>query len=425
MSKENQSSLRFSLEESIWFQKGQEVGELYSLSLDPDVVIQERDQYVVIKGTLNLTGEYRHDGNMEEMTEESNLHSFIPKTVQNVEVRENGLNEFTHHFPVDITIPNNRIESLTDVDVSIHTFDYFLPEKNCLKLSADLMITGIYGEQQIEPAYMEEDDLENEQERLYEQQFAETILENFELANSNEEADEEIEAEEVARTDNGEEITTEAVEKNPGWKFSEYDTDLEVTKDEAEVELYLPFEIEVRKDPVLEEPAAPATNVQTYEEVPLDEIVTEPVTETENNEPDSTFPYFTGHGTTERASHPIEETTVTEETEAVEKLEAPAPRTTYEARTRKQNEAKKQAEEEAKQAAKEHVSLTDFFGRKQEEELVKFKVCIVQQGDTIQSLAERYSIRTDLLLEKNELESSQELKEGQVLYIPKVAAFKK
>jgi len=45
----NQSCLRFSLEESVWFQRGQEVAELISISLDPDITIQENDQYVTIK----------------------------------------------------------------------------------------------------------------------------------------------------------------------------------------------------------------------------------------------------------------------------------------------------------------------------------------------------------------------------------------
>ncbi|MFZ7945582.1 hypothetical protein [Neobacillus sp. 19] len=59
LSQENQSCLRFSLEESLWFRKGQEVEELISISLDPDITIQENDQYVTIRGSLELTGEYK------------------------------------------------------------------------------------------------------------------------------------------------------------------------------------------------------------------------------------------------------------------------------------------------------------------------------------------------------------------------------
>ena len=49
-------------------------------------------------------------------------------------------------FPVDITIPSSRIASLDDIEVSIQTFDYTIPERNSLKLQADLIISGIYSE---------------------------------------------------------------------------------------------------------------------------------------------------------------------------------------------------------------------------------------------------------------------------------------
>ncbi len=71
MSQENQSCLRFSLEESLWFRKGQEVEELVSISLDPDITIQENDQYVTIRGSLELTGEYKSDEESDENEDEN------------------------------------------------------------------------------------------------------------------------------------------------------------------------------------------------------------------------------------------------------------------------------------------------------------------------------------------------------------------
>ncbi len=163
MSQENESYLRFSLEESVWFQKGQEVAELYSISLDPNVTIQESDQYVFIRGSLDLSGEYKDSQNGEE---EEFSQTFLPKAVQKVERHLNGLNEFTHRFPVDITIPNNRIASLDEVDVSIQSFDYALPEHNCLKLQADLLITGIYNDSYVEERFDTEQEVgETEEQR--------------------------------------------------------------------------------------------------------------------------------------------------------------------------------------------------------------------------------------------------------------------
>ena len=69
-------------------------------------------------------------------------------------------------------------------------------------------------------------------------------------------------------------------------------------------------------------------------------------------------------------------------------------------------------------------SIMELFGRKQEEERVRMKVCIVQQGETLEDLAQRYEVSVQSLLLNNELEGSQAIYEGQVLYIPKVIAYK-
>ena len=66
----------------------------------------------------------------------------------------------------------------------------------------------------------------------------------------------------------------------------------------------------------------------------------------------------------------------------------------------------------------------ELFGRKQEEELVRMKVCIVQQGETLEDLAQRYEVTVQSLLLSNELESNQSVNEGQVIYIPKAIAYK-
>ncbi len=195
LSYSNQSYLRFTLEESIWFQKGQEVAELVSISLDPSITIQESDQYITIKGSLELSGEYNRE-DIYEVEEEEVLDYFSnPKFVQSVDVREEGVYLFSHHFPVEITIPKNRIENVFDIDVAVETFDYAFPERSCLKLSADLMISGLYGELQ--------------HERSQQQDEIEVV-----------EEDEEIE---------------------------EIDD-----REEESASFYTPFEIEARKEPVIE-----------------------------------------------------------------------------------------------------------------------------------------------------------------------------
>ncbi len=129
--------LQFSVEESICFQKGQEVSELLSISLDPDIRVQEVNDYVSIKGSLELTGEYNidHSSHFEELDREL-------RHVEEVRAREDGTAELIHCFPVDITIPKNKVSHLNDVFVFIDAFDYQLTDSRILTIQADLAIEG-------------------------------------------------------------------------------------------------------------------------------------------------------------------------------------------------------------------------------------------------------------------------------------------
>ncbi|MCY9076314.1 LysM peptidoglycan-binding domain-containing protein [Bacillus inaquosorum] len=130
--------LQFSVEESICFQKGQEVSELLSISLDPDIRDQEVNDYVSIRGSLELTGEYNIDQNKH--TEEFYTDK---RFVEEVRKREDGSAELTHCFPVDITIPKNKVSHLQDVFVFIDAFDYQLTDSRILTIQADLAIEGL------------------------------------------------------------------------------------------------------------------------------------------------------------------------------------------------------------------------------------------------------------------------------------------
>ncbi|TNU29355.1 peptidoglycan-binding protein [Bacillus velezensis] len=133
--------LQFSVEESICFQKGQEVSELLSISLDPDIRVQEENDYVSIKGSLELTGEYNidHSSHFEELDREL-------RHVEEVRAREDGTAELIHCFPVDITIPKNKVSHLNDVFVFIDAFDYQLTDSRILTIQADLAIEGLLEE---------------------------------------------------------------------------------------------------------------------------------------------------------------------------------------------------------------------------------------------------------------------------------------
>ncbi|WP_243291163.1 stage VI sporulation protein D [Bacillus sp. FJAT-47783] len=162
MPQDHASSLRFSVEESVWFQKGQEVHELLSISLEPDISIREHDQYVSIKGALQLEGEYKMDDEEKEEIDRDPYQFSGARFLQHVETREDGVSELVHHFPVDITIPRNRVTNLEDVYVTVESFDYDFLEERCLKLMADITILGIREEEEV---YSEEvDETEDERE---------------------------------------------------------------------------------------------------------------------------------------------------------------------------------------------------------------------------------------------------------------------
>ncbi|CAH0208456.1 stage VI sporulation protein D [Peribacillus sp. Bi134] len=475
MSQENESYLRFSLEESVWFQKGQEVAELYSISLDPNVTIQESDQYVFIRGSLDLSGEYKDSQNGEE---EEFSQTFLPKAVQKVERHLNGLNEFTHRFPVDITIPNNRIASLDEVDVSIQSFDYALPEHNCLKLQADLLITGIYNDSYVEERFdteqevgetEEQEETDGENESYIPYAAAVPPIPDFQPVFRDEEEEElyapfSAESKRVSEANKEEEEEPIYLSDQHSAPVFEIPVSPYPEEEEWETEVHRQEEAEAVEEEVIGDPSDPTDKVPSMEEGKLEEepsrqdpvekieiprvTLKEEVEEVEEevveepsqaaihqNSPVSNLeteevirqeedgvaagPILNEHVKVEQ-----EEESHSSLSDLFKKRERPAPP----AKEVKNFKGRKQtAERDDKETAdhgEKQPSIMDLFGRKQEEELVRMKVCIVQQGETLDDLAQRYDVTVQSILFSNELESNQNVHEGQVIYIPKAVAYK-
>lgn len=314
-------SLRFSLKESVWFQKGQEVEELLSISLDPDVEIEELDHEVIVRGQLDLTGEYvaRQDDSAYSLRDLSPA-----KSIDYVETREDGVNELVHSFPLEISIPRNRVKVIEELYVSIEEFDYELKENGCLQLLADISITGLCDEERIE-------DEEEEEETAY-----------AEL--------------EVDSAQEDENRPTPQVEE-PAYKES----------DEWEDYAFEPFQLEERKEQEVEE-----------EEIEEHEFV-------EREEEKETTPQFELFGRKDF----------------------------------KKEKAKKQEEQEEEtysQRDENALYLTKLF-TKEPEEFTKLRMYFVQEGDTIESVAERYETSVQNLYRVNQTEDIY-LTTGQIIYIP-------
>lgn len=379
LSQGNESCLRFSLEESVWFQKGQEVEELVSISLDPNISIHENEQYVTIQGALELTGEYQryNDGSNEE----EDLFT-APKFVHHVEEREEGLYEFSHRFPVDITIPNNRIQSIDDIHVEVESFDYLFQERSCMKLTADLTITGLYGDQQHKPAHEEAEVEEVQLEVAYREAAVDEIEEN-------------VEGSHELRTVEQEEPT-----------ILEHE--------------YEPFAVEARKsaDDTEEKVVSINKTVEFFEAPQL--------SVNEAKEPEITFSVARSEGPQEVAEEVVEEATEVELQPVPEAELQPQSVTELQPQAETQPEAEVESSSsppqpkiKKKKSSKKGMSLTEFFARKEEtEDLTKLRVAIVQSGETVEQLAARYEVPVQQLLKVNHLELNQDIYEGQVLYIP-------
>ncbi|UOE54578.1 stage VI sporulation protein D [Cytobacillus oceanisediminis] len=417
MSQGNPSCLRFSLEESVWFQKGQEVSDLISISLDPNITIQESDQYVTIQGALELAGEYRRSD--EEASEEEQEDLAVTKFVQTVEERGEGVCEFKHYFPVDITIPNNRIQSIYDIDVAVESFDYVLPERSCMKLTANLTITGLYGDQQHVPVqeWEEESEAETEElEPLYrssavaEETEEEEIIQqewpSYQQEEQEQEEEEEEEREEQVYAGAEEDIR----EEEPQEEQSETD------------EVYIPFEAEARKQPEVEEQEVIKPSVPAALEVKQDQPEEE---QTPKTAPEISFSSQRNEEEAPPTAQEIYQMTEASESDSPSFEKKPVQAAVQETHEETE-ESSSSSEQEAKKkklSKKKSMSLTEFFARKEEaEEHVKLKVCIVQNGDTIDAIAERYDIPAQQLLRVNHLEINQDIYEGQVLYIPVAVA---
>jgi stage VI sporulation protein D len=357
LSQENQSSLRFSLEESLWFRKGQEVAELVSISLDPDITIQENDQYVTIRGSLELTGEYKNSAESNSSEEENQS---AQKYVQTVEERDEGTCDFSHRFPVDITIPNNRIQSIYDIDVMVESFDYTIPERSCLKLSAELTISGLYGTQQNE---------------------SKEETQNFEVLNR-------VGAEQPAEDD----------------EPDSYDTENSLEDDQ-----HL-FVAEARKQ-AEEESIAEFSAYPNFSYQSAHEEFTDPVANhfADRNEEAQEVEITTGEDHKDKQVEFVKtEVIFAEESSSSSSSSESSPKKTFKSKVIE------------KLTKKKSMSLTEFFARKEEvgDDQAKLKVCIVQKGDTLDRLAERYDVTMQNLLRVNQLELNQDVHEGQVLYIP-------
>ncbi|MFD1705587.1 stage VI sporulation protein D [Siminovitchia sediminis] len=382
MSDSQQSSIKFSLEESVLFKNGQEVDELISISLDPDISILEEDSFVMLRGSLNLAGEYKRTVSEEEPSEDD-----APKGryVQQVEDRDDGECGFLHQFPVDITIPKDRVPSSDDIFVEVQSFDYHLPESSRLMIEADVHIYGLQGEE-------EEQDTQDTEERDHEELGAvEKSEEAPILAEQRNEAEDEGESTvEVELEEYKEEPIQELVERH-GEKENEDD-------------LYTAFSAEARA----------SQEKGSKGEHPFQSMPFPNLPEIDMNEVADRLKGFFQKAVMESPS-------ASSHSPSADKAVAESSSHASSSKEKESSEVKPK-----KKKGKYHsMSFADFFARKEDEISAKLKVRLVQDGDSLDGIADKYGVSVQQILRANQLDPGQEVYEGQVLYIPEKAAYRK
>ena len=135
----------FDLEESLYFEKGQEVAELRGIALEPEISIQPYEEYISIRGNIELQGEYEKVES-EQDDRSLDFEDFQAKRYVEKVIDEEGLAAFSHRFPVEISVPPYRVADLNEVTVHVDSFDYEIPEPSHLKLYATIEIHGINSE---------------------------------------------------------------------------------------------------------------------------------------------------------------------------------------------------------------------------------------------------------------------------------------
>lgn len=139
-----EEKLLFSLTESVWFKQGMAVTDIRSLSLEPIVHIEEKEDSIVMKGYLQLYGEYDPDLSGHLEMEKDSLRDITgERTLQEITVDQNGVWTLRHQFPLDVEIPRERVLRTDDLSIRIQMFDYELLSERCLEIKTDIEILGV------------------------------------------------------------------------------------------------------------------------------------------------------------------------------------------------------------------------------------------------------------------------------------------
>jgi len=370
LSQEQSSALTFSIEDSVWLNKGQQIDEIIGMSLTPEISVMQMDDHVTIQGGLRFVGEYKmmeenRQMDEEEMDEDEDSSFTALSDFRNSgdiqKETETGTGQIEHVFPIDITIPMTRIQHVDDIYVEVSSFDYDLPEKSCIQLTADVSISGVKSDEQ--------------------QREIELIDAEYDY----EETEEDIET--VVQEE-------EAQEESTAFQFEAYKSHQEEPEEEAE-------EVQVAYEPKEEAPSYERNRS-------MEQDIIETFQQSDWQEEDHQV---------KAQSDPT-----TYSNQDVE--EAPAYRYVTETEQMDVHESYEpeevDIEEEVQEAVKKERDSASYLTsmlRNEDEQFSRWKMCIIQEEETLQVIADRYELSTSQLTRYNNLDS-EKVEEGQIIYIP-------
>jgi|SRR5690625_31283 len=373
--------LPLDLKESLFFETGYEIGEMISVSLDPEISIQKFSDYVSIRGVISLEGEYAKLTDLPEDYEEKrnerveHIYRSVAKIATDTDERVN----FYHHFPIEISVPFERISKLNDVTVSVEAFDYTLRDINEMKVAATLHINGIdQGKQQIPEETTEQSSVELGETLQFE------VIKN-EQTKKNEKLAAQKQSESIKDTIGQEEQLLTRVEQLKAKREME---NKEVTKKAEKLN-----QIEERpadEKPVQEEPVR--------EKIDQKESVLKQSTEKEDDLQE------------ERTEQPMtnDKKEDVQETKQLDEARDPINITEQIDLTN---------DESSEEELKDVLYLAEMFNDEVEEDVYQMKLRIVQDDESLIEIADRYEIPAQKIMHINELED-ENVVAGQLLLIP-------
>lgn len=465
MAHQNSTSLTFDLNESVWLDHHAQSAEITSLSLEPVVEIVEDRGFVTIKGYLELLGRFETEDEGEDTLdlEASSLAEqlqYEPFRVEQKEIyQREHKGKIEKHFPVDITLPAEKVKDLREVYFNINQFDYSIKDQHRLNIEASIEILGVTIEEQkdvilarqgdevrAEPFSFPDfevtavrEDSEKEEEILDVQRQAggteEATRNDLSLQEDTQQDIRQAQKQEQGQDQRQEEDQRQEQDQMEGLDQKlDQDRELEQKLNQGQQSIEERSTEWQEKPPVFqqdqEEEAQEREQDQepTYSEGPQQEFA-----HSLRTEDVKTFDYL-GNLTRKSEEEAIDaEEKISQVSFSTEVLgqvddehrlaeELQEIKTSFHSAPSDDIPVERSDDVAVKVGQAESVSsfLSQLMSGKgdEENEVTRLKMCIIQKDESLEEIAGRYELRVTEIMRYNRLET-QEIRAGQILYIPK------